>query len=236
MNRRIVEIDREKCTGCGLCIDACHEGAIELVDGKARLVSDVYCDGLGACLGECPADAITITEREAEAFDEQAVSERLADLRRAVVPGKPKCGCPGMAAFAIDRPETAASTASSGVSALSELRQWPIQLALVPVSAPYWQDADLLIAADCAAFAHGGFHPDLLRGKRLVIACPKLDDTGPYLEKLAAIIQQNTIRSVTVAHMEVPCCHALVRLVQAALERSGKDIPFAAKELSVRPT
>jgi NAD-dependent dihydropyrimidine dehydrogenase PreA subunit len=224
MKRKIVHIDAEKCNGCGLCIEACHEGAIQLVNGKARLVSDVYCDGLGACLGECPQGAITIEEREAAAFSVEAVAARKTATEKDRTPS----GCPGMRAARIPR---RAESAGAGLGAApaaqaSALEQWPIQLHLVPVEAPYWDGAELLIAADCVAFAYGPFHCDLLRGRRLIIACPKLDDTSGYVDKLAAILATNDIRGITIAHMQVPCCQGLVRLVQAAIARvPGKRIP-----------
>ncbi len=232
MKRQIITIDPEKCNGCGLCVDACAEGAIQLVDGKARLVRDDYCDGLGACLGECPQGAITMTEREAAPFDPRAVT---AHLGHACPPssapamphgGHRPGGCPGMAMldFGQASPSSAAMS-SGGGSAPSALRQWPIQLHLVPPTAPYWQGADLLLAADCTAFALGGFHGELLSGRRLIIACPKLDDTAGYVEKLAAILADNDIRSLTVARMEVPCCGGLVRIAQQALAASGRNLP-----------
>ncbi|OGV72279.1 MAG: hypothetical protein A3K19_21800 [Lentisphaerae bacterium RIFOXYB12_FULL_65_16] len=223
MKRKIVSIDEEKCNGCGQCVEACHEDAIQLVNGKARLVSDVYCDGLGACLGECPQDAIKIEEREAVAFSLDAVEAR----KKAAEEEKAPCGCPGMRA--VQLPKRAKSAATPGgpkPAQESALEQWPIQLHLVPVEAPYWDGADLLIAADCVAFAYGPFHSDLLQGRRLIIACPKLDDTSEYVEKLAAILSSNDIRSITIAHMEVPCCLGLVRLVQAAVAQvADKSIP-----------
>lgn len=229
MKRSIVQIDKDKCNGCGLCVDACHEGAIELIDGKAVLVSDVYCDGLGACLGKCPVDAITIDERDADAFDPEAVAARQS--RHAPAPAA--AGCPGMRAlaFADSGPEQAEQPSGSTPS---QLRQWPLQLHLVPVQAPYWADAHLLVSADCVAHAYGAFHHDLLRGNQLIIACPKLDDTSGYVEKLAAIIEHNDIRSLTVAHMEVPCCTGLIRIAEAALSRSGKTIPFETVKLGIR--
>lgn len=246
MKRNIVVIDREKCNGCGQCVSACHEGAIQMVNGKAELVSDIYCDGLGACIGHCPVDAITVVEREAAAFDEAAVKARLAT--QAAPAPKPHGGCPGSMARTLSAPAAAAplpplacgcpgsmAKALGGNSTqapspqgriASELRQWPIQLHLVPVNAPYWQDADLLVAADCVAAAYPEFQRDLLKNKKLAIACPKLDDTSSYAEKLAAILATNTIKSVTVVRMEVPCCGGIVRIVQEAIARSGKDLPL----------
>ncbi len=246
MKRKIVHIDREKCDGCGLCIDACHEGAIQLVDGKAELVSDVYCDGLGDCLGECPRGAITIEEREAAAYDDDAVKARLATMNEepdkstadsvaaaTAVSGVGGGGCPGMSRLAwAGAGEATRKTDSRQPSAL---RQWPIQLKLVPVNAPYWKDADILLAADCVAHAYGGFHSELLDGRRLIIACPKLDkSTDEYVEKLAAILASNSVKTLTVAYMEVPCCHSLLRIAQAAVERSGRDIPLVPLRIGIQ--
>jgi ferredoxin len=216
--RKIVRIDEEKCDGCGLCANACQEGAIRIVDGKARLVSESYCDGLGACLGDCPRGAITIEEREAEEFDEHAVEEM---KRRSAPPSA--CGCPSAAARTL-RPGDDSAAGQGPMP--SRLANWPVQLHLVPVSAPYLEGADLLIAADCTAFAHGDFHRRFVRGRVVIIACPKLDDTGPYVEKLAAILRTRDIRSVEVVYMQVPCCSGLVRLVSDAREAAGVDIPL----------
>ncbi|MFO7820709.1 MAG: 4Fe-4S dicluster domain-containing protein, partial [Lentisphaeria bacterium] len=242
MKRKIIKIDKEKCDGCGLCVPACHEGALQIVDGKATLVKDSYCDGLGDCLGECPQGAISFEMREADAYDEQAVQERLQQ-QTAEKSGdesglpKPGGGCPGLAAFSFDDEDDEAASPSeeleSEAEADSALRQWPVQLKLVPVEAPYWQEADLLVAADCVPTAYGGFHSKLLDGKRLVIACPKLDDTAGYVDKLAAILSRNDIKSLTVAIMEVPCCGGLERKVREALSRSGKDIPLNILEIGV---
>lgn len=243
MKRHIVHIDEEKCNGCGLCIQACAEGAIKLIDGKAKLISDTYCDGLGACLGKCPVDAITVEEREADPFDETAVEAHLAraaGLGQAAAPvlpsPSPPCGCPGMAALSFGEPSASAATAPAAAppQAASELRQWPVQLHLVPVTAPYWKDADLLIAADCVAVAYPQFHAELLKGRRLVIACPKLDQTDGYAAKLAAIIREGGVRSVTVAHMEVPCCTGLVRIAQRAVAESGRRVPFSTVTIGIR--
>jgi Pyruvate/2-oxoacid:ferredoxin oxidoreductase delta subunit len=237
--RKIVEIDEELCNGCGLCVPSCAEGAIQIVDGKARLVKDLYCDGLGACLGKCPLDAITVIERDADAFDEQAVEHHLARIGRvpqaghgaaqpaaAPVPvhGHGGGGCPGsaMRQFAANAP--AATTPSSG-SMPSALRQWPVQLHLVSPHAPYFQGADLLLAADCAAFASGDFHARFLEGKALAIACPKLDNPQGYVDKLAAMITESGIRSITIVMMQVPCCRGLEQFVQQAMQIAGTTIP-----------
>lgn len=221
MKRNIVEIDQEKCNGCGLCADACAEGAIRMIDGKAKLVTDSYCDGLGACLGHCPMDAIKIIEREADAFDEEAVAEHLQKQKTA--PPAPECGCPGSALRTLLQKRTPSAKRENPDS---ELRQWPVQLHLVPVSSPNWQGADLLLCADCVPVAYGGFQQELLRGKQIIIACPKLDNTASYLDKLTAILRDNDIRSLTVARMEVPCCSGIARLAENALAASGKDIPL----------
>jgi NAD-dependent dihydropyrimidine dehydrogenase PreA subunit len=222
MKRKIVRIDEDKCTGCGQCATACAEGAIEIIDGKARLISENYCDGLGACLGTCPADAIIIEERDADAFDPAAVEEHLAG-RSAPEPAARLHACPGSMARTLTPPGEADEGAPAGAAA-SQLRQWPLQLALLPPTAPYFDDADLLIAADCVGFAMPDFHRRLLKGRAAAIACPKLDDVAPYVEKLAAIFSHNHIRSVTVAHMEVPCCTGIVRVVEMALKRAGSDL------------
>ncbi len=217
--RKIVEIDEEKCDGCGLCVDVCHEGAIQLVDGKARLISDILCDGFGDCLGECPQGAITITEREAEEYSQQAVDEHRTPKNPAS-PALPMVGgCPGSASRQL---HPATTPATSGAPQPSQLRNWPVQLHLAPVQAPYFDGAKLLIAADCVPFAHGDFHNGLLAGRTLLIGCPKLDDTSAYLEKLSAIFRFNALSSVEVAYMEVPCCRGLVMLVQKAIEAAGK--------------
>lgn len=229
MKRKIVKIDAEKCNGCGICIDACHEGALQLIDGKARLVSESYCDGLGACLPECPAGAITIEEREAASFDETAVEKHLVSQKTAP-PETLACGCPGTKARTIERrPESPTKPAfvpeQPSVPAPSQLRQWPCQIKLVPVNAPYLENANLLVAADCTAYAYANFHQDFMRQKITLIGCPKLDDTN-YTEKLTAILQAHEIKSITVLRMEVPCCGGIVEAVKQALKNSGKMIPW----------
>ncbi len=226
MKRKIVKIDEEKCTGCGLCVDACHEGALQLINGKARLVSESYCDGLGACLPECPAGAITIEEREADAFDEEAVKEHTA-VRKNEAPGTLACGCPGTQTRTIERKEEAvpADAAAGQSAAVSQLRQWPCQIKLAPINAPYFDNAHLLVAADCAAYACAGIHSDFMRNKITIIGCPKLDEID-YTEKLTGILKAHDIKSVTVLRMEVPCCGGLANAVRQALINSGKMIPW----------
>ena len=239
MIRKIVEIDEEKCDGCGLCASACAEGAIRIVDGKARLISDSYCDGLGACLGECPQGAITIIEREAEDFDEEAVDRHLARLpaeeERVSGGGGADdlaCGCPGSMSRELPRHDTAGGE-GGGERIPSRLGNWPVQLRLVPVNAPYLRGARLLVAADCVPFALADFHPRLLDGKVLVVGCPKLDDAAFYRDKIAAILRENDIRELTVAFMEVPCCFGLVNLVRQAIADSGRDIPLATVKIGI---
>jgi Pyruvate/2-oxoacid:ferredoxin oxidoreductase delta subunit len=222
MFRRIVKIDQDKCNGCGLCVSACAEGAIQLINGKAQLVKDNYCDGLGACLGECPQDAISIEERDAEAFNEDAVKAHLKTFAKKENQKEHACGCPGMQVKSFEQENVHNNVGDVG----SELRQWPVQLHLVPTVAPYWDGADLLFCADCVAVSYGNFQRDLLRGKRIIIACPKLDETDGYLEKLTAIINDNNIKSITAVRMEVPCCSGIVGIAARALENSGKQIPF----------
>jgi ferredoxin len=235
VKRNIIRIDEDKCNGCGLCVPACEEGALQIIDGKARLVKEIYCDGLGNCLGECPQGAITIEEREADPFDEEAVAENLRQQKREA-PAPPAAtggcsgGCPGSAIMDLLRGEDKGGGKTSPGGAKnqgipdSELSQWPVQLHLINPDAPYWEGADLLISADCVPVAYAGYHSDLLAGRRVIIACPKLDDTSSYVGKLAALFHRNTIKSVTVAHMEVPCCGGLGRIVQAAAEAAGLDV------------
>lgn len=251
MKRKIVKIDRELCNGCGVCVTACHEGALRMINGKAELVTDSYCDGLGACLPECPTGAITIVEREAAAFDEAAVAAAQAMKHPAApapvkMPSTPPplaCGCPGMMAKSIDRKTDAAAPAGGATAGaapavadtVSELRQWPCQIKLVPVNAPYLKNARLLIAADCTAFAYAKFHQDYMKGRITLIGCPKLDD-GDYAEKLAAIFQNNELKSILVLRMEVPCCGGLVQAVARALEQCGKTIPWRVVTLGTDGT
>ena len=270
--REIITIDEDKCNGCGLCVPNCPEGALQIIDEKARLVSDLFCDGLGACIGHCPEGAITIEKREAEPYEENRVMENIVKLGENTIKehlqhlrdhgaldylsqaltylkendipvpqmeqkGCPPGGCPGSAVqdFREDVPEPVQEpVAKQSGPAETQLRQWPVQLTLVPVAAPYFQNAELVIAADCVPFAFPDFHETFLKGRALAIGCPKLDDAASYKEKLTAIFAQNNIRSITVAHMEVPCCHGLKSLVKAALAESGKIIPYAEVEIGIR--
>ena len=273
-DRKIIHIDEDKCNGCGLCVPNCAEGALQIIDGKAKLVSDVYCDGLGACLGPCPMGALSIITREAVEFDQEAADIHVAKMKakekaqitpetkpgahahsqahnhagggcpgsmaRSLRTSEPKreeeaehvasslgCGCPGSMARSI-RPSESTKPAETDHAATekSELMNWPVQLMLVPPTAPYFKNADLLVAADCAAFADGGFHRRFLKDRPLVIACPKLDDPEPRIAKLTAIITAAKPRSITVARMEVPCCGGLVSIVKEAIHRSGMDVPM----------
>ena len=221
MIRRIITIDEEKCNGCGLCAKACHEGAIGMVDGKAKLLREDYCDGLGDCLPACPMNAISFEEREAPAYDEAAVLAAKS-AKEAPLP----CGCPGSAAKAIAR------EAEQPVAAVkSQLRQWPVQIKLAPVNAPWFQGAHLLIAADCTAYAYGNFHNDFIRNKITLIGCPKLDAVD-YAEKLTAILANNDIQSVTIVRMEVPCCGGIEYAVKRAIQASGKFLPCQVVTIS----
>ncbi|MBR1918174.1 MAG: 4Fe-4S binding protein [Spirochaetales bacterium] len=225
MIRKIIHIDEEKCNGCGLCADTCHEGAIEIVDSKAKLVRENFCDGLGDCLPACPAGAISFEEREAPEYDEEAV-KRAKEIGK--MEERHQGGCPGsrMAQFNREETETVQNTGS-----VSHLAQWPCQLKLVPVTAPFFDKAKLLIAADCTAYAYANLHEDFMKGKVTIIGCPKLDAVD-YTDKLAAIIANNDIRSVTIVRMEVPCCGGLQRAAENALKRSGKFIPWQVVTIS----
>ena len=232
MKRKIITIDEAKCNGCGLCVDACHEGAIALVDGKAKLLSESYCDGLGACLPHCPMDAITIEEREAEAFDEAyAIRHQQEKLQPPAAPApKPTgCACLGTQSRVIERAQ--ASAVNEQAPAQSQLAQWPCQIKLAPISAPYFHQANLLIAASCTAYAYANVHSDFMRGRVTLIGCPKLDGVD-YSEKLAAILKANEIKSITVLRMEVPCCGGIVTAVKNAIIQSGEMIPWHVITLS----
>jgi Fe-S-cluster-containing hydrogenase component 2 len=225
MVRKIIKIDREKCNGCGACAAACHEGAIEMVDGKALLTREDYCDGLGDCLPACPTGAITFEEREAPVYNENAV--RLAKMKKQG--GKLPCSCPGTQSKTIRH--DAAATVCKPQSMTSQLAQWPCQIKLVPVHAPYFDGANLLIAADCTAYAYGNFHNEFIRNRITLIGCPKLDE-GDYAEKLTRIIAENDIKSVTVVRMEVPCCGGIESAAKRALQASGKFIPWQVVTIS----
>lgn len=268
MKRRIIQIDEDKCNGCGVCIPDCPEGALQMIDGKARLVSDLFCDGLGACIGTCPQGAISTVEREAEAYDEKRVmaeniipkgentikahlkhlkdhdekeyykqamevlKEHGIEVPKDEVPAPPPGGCPGMMAKSFEKKEETEAPAPGTVP--SQLRQWPLELHLLNPEAPYLKDADLLVAADCTAFAYGNFHAEFMKGKALALFCPKLDNSADvYIDKLATIFERNNIKSVTVARMEVPCCGGTTMIVQEAMEKAGVDIPLEVKIIGI---
>jgi NAD-dependent dihydropyrimidine dehydrogenase PreA subunit len=220
MKRKIIYIDEEKCNGCGLCIPNCAEGAIKIIKGKAKLLDDRFCDGLGACLGRCPQNAIAIAEREAPEFDEKAAETHLKKEKNV----KELQGCPGNATILFHRGKEENNFRAS-VRQESKLQNWPVQLRLISPGAPYFEDADLLVAADCVPFAYPNFHLDLLEGRTLVTGCPKLDDTSSYVDKLTEIFRRNKIKGVTIVNMEVPCCFGLLSIVKEALRRSGKALP-----------
>lgn len=274
--RKIIRIEEEKCDGCGLCIPDCPEGALQIIDGKARLISDLFCDGLGACLGSCPQGAITIEEREAEEYNERKVMRNIARQGKNVikahlehlkehgqseylneatdflkernieVPLKEEplrsgdehmsvfSGCPGSKVMDFREKAEITEKKKTICKGISELRQWPIQIMLVPPIAPYLKDAHLLIAADCVPFAYADFHDELLKGKILLVGCPKLDDVEFYKEKITQILKDNNIKSMTCAHMEVPCCFGLVSIVKSAISASGMDIPFKEVTVSIK--
>ncbi len=235
--RSIVKIDEEKCTGCGLCVPACAEGALKIIDGKAKLISDKYCDGLGACLGECPEGALIIEERETEKFDEKAVKEHLKTQQ--IVPAvhhnhASHNSCPSAKVMHFERNRTEKETVTTPEKRKSMLSHWPVQLTLLPPTAPFFENADLLIAADCVPFAYASFHSDFLKGKTVVVGCPKLDNAEFYKEKLTEIFKRSNVRSVTVVNMEVPCCFGLYRLVKEALDSSEKNIPLKQETISIK--
>lgn len=225
MKRKIIQINEEKCNGCGACAAACHEGAIEMVGGKAKLMRDDYCDALGDCLPSCPTGAITFTEREAAEYDEKAV------LRNKAKKAVPFAGCPGSRAHTIDRRPAVAENAFVETHTVSHLSQWPVQIRLVPAKAPYFDRAKLLIAADCTAYARADFHERFIKDHITLIGCPKLDDVD-YADKLTDILKNNAVRSVTVVRMEVPCCGGIENAVKTALQRSGKMIPWQVVTIS----
>ena len=228
--RNIVIIDEEKCNGCGQCVTACAEGAIKIVDGKAKLISEVYCDGLGACIGHCPEGAITVEQREAAEFDEKATEEHLASQKREKE--QISFQCPGIAARQIE-PDAEAPDAQTAKTP-SQLSHWPVQLALLPPNAPCFQDSDLLLTADCVPFAMGDFHSRFLKDRSVAVGCPKLDDSEQYIEKVAGILKANKLRSLTVVHMEVPCCSGLTYIARESIARSGVKMPFEDITVSVK--
>lgn len=235
--RKIVEIDEERCDGCGLCVPACAEGAIQVVDGKARLLSDRYCDGLGACLGECPNEALRIIEREAEEFDEEAVEEHLeAEAEAGVEEGVMACGCPSsqVQSFVPSARGQGSPGSAPQERAESALSHWPVQIRLVPPTAPFLRGADLLVVADCTPVAYPNFHQDFLAGKVVMVGCPKFDEPQPYVEKFGEIFKVADIQSVTVAVMEVPCCQGLPAIVKKGMEAAGKKVPMEVVVVSTR--
>ena len=233
MVRTVIHINEDRCNGCGLCAEACHEGAIGMVNGKAKLLRDDFCDGMGDCLPACPADAITFVEREALPYDEQAVA-RAKQAQAAA--DRHAAGCPGSRAQTLlgaGAPADSHAASTPSAEAPSQLAQWPCQIKLMPLQAPYYQGADLLVAADCTAFSYASFHDRFMSGKVTVIGCPKLDAVD-YSEKLATIVALNDVKSVTVCRMEVPCCGGLERAAESAVAASGKDLPFSVVTFSVR--
>ncbi len=231
MKRRIIHIDEEKCNGCGACADACHEGAIGMVDGKAKLLRDDYCDGLGDCLPACPTGAITFEEREAAAYDEEAVMKNKMEKMQKERQRIPS-GCPGSQAKAVRKEHQEQIYGQASPVFVSQLRQWPVQIKLAPVNAPYFNGAKLLVAADCTAYAYAGFHDRFMKDHITLVGCPKLDVVD-YSEKLTEIIRQNEIKSVSVVRMEVPCCSGIVNAVKTALMNSGKFVPWSVTVLSI---
>jgi len=229
IKRNIVKIDEEKCNGCGVCIPSCKEGALQIVDGKAKLVKEIYCDGLGACLGDCPQDAITIEEREADPFDETAVDEHLKETKESTPPPL-ACGCPGTMARSLKKESCPKPTETHQNS---QLQNWPIQLTLVPPNAPYLHGADIVFLADCTGFAYANVHQEFIRNRVAIIACPKLDDQAAYLQKLTQMIEINNFRTIEVVMMEVPCCTGLGQLLEKAVEQAGTNIQLKKTIISV---
>lgn len=231
MERKIIKIDEEKCNGCGACAYACHEGAIEMVNGKAKLTREDYCDGLGDCLPACPTDAISFEVREAPAYDEAAVLKAKAEKAHNKQGEPLPCGCPGTHSKTIHHKEECTQSSAEAAHVQSRLSQWPVQIKLVPVNAPYFDNAKLLVAADCTAYAYGNFHEEFIKNRITLIGCPKLDSVD-YTEKLTEIIKNNSIKSITVARMEVPCCGGIENAVKEAIKASGKLIPWQVTVIS----
>ncbi len=230
--RKIIRIDEEKCDGCGICVPACAEGALQIINGKAKLVSEKYCDGLGACLGECPQGAITIEERTAEEFNEEATKLYLEEKKHTME--ELPCGCPATTATQFARQEVTGATPKETAAQRSMLGHWPVQLTLVPPTAPFLQGTDLVLAADCVPFAYAGFHQDFLKNHSLLVACPKLDDFQAHLGKLTDVLSHSSVKSLTVVHMEVPCCSGLVYMAKQAMQLSGKNIPLKEVTIGIR--
>ncbi|UCD08504.1 MAG: 4Fe-4S binding protein [Dehalococcoidales bacterium] len=231
VNRSIVKIDEDKCNGCGLCVPSCAEGALQIIDGKAKLISEIYCDGLGACLGECPQGAITIEERTAEEYDEEATKVHIEEMKQEE---ELACGCASANVAQFVETDNKEIPADEVLPRISQLGHWPVQLTLVPPNAPFFQDANLVIASDCVPFAYPGFHHDFLKDRALVVACPKLDDFQAHLAKLTSILKQSSIKSLKVIHMEVPCCSGLVHMAKQAIQQSGKDIPMEEVTIGIK--
>jgi NAD-dependent dihydropyrimidine dehydrogenase PreA subunit len=238
MKRKIIEIDEELCDGCGNCVLACAEGAIQIIDGKAKVIADKYCDGLGACIGDCPQDALKIIERDADEFDEQAVEELLKKQAEEKKKTEPHvCGCKSNILETFDKKDhecNCANQAATQSSVNSALGHWPVQIKLVPVGAPFLKNADLLVAADCVPVAYPSFHADFLKDKVVMIGCPKFDNADEYVEKFAEIFKTADLKSITIAIMEVPCCSAMPVIIQKAMKKSGKDIPVRSIVVSSR--
>ncbi len=239
MKRKIIKIDEEKCTGCGLCVPGCAEGAIQIIAGKAKLVSDVYCDGLGACLGECPEGALSIEERDAAPFDEKLVQEHLAKTSGKAsahdLPVMPQPGCPGSTHATLERKPAGAVSAAPHLAQSSELGHWPVQLPLVNPAADFFRGRDVVLAADCVAYALGDFHQRFLKGKSLAIACPKLDDgQEEYIEKISRLADEAKINTLTVIIMQVPCCRGLMQVAQAGLQKAKRKVPLKAVIVGIR--
>jgi Pyruvate/2-oxoacid:ferredoxin oxidoreductase delta subunit len=229
--RRIVRIDEEKCDGCGLCVPSCAEGALQIIDGKARLISERYCDGLGACLGECPQGAISIEQAESEEFDEEAAKKHASEHQEEVVEDSLPCGCPSSTVTVLEPAESCSCAHNELVATPSALGHWPVQLTLIPPTAPFLRGADVLLVADCVPFTCADFHQRFLKGHALIVACPKLDDFQAHQSKLTEILRRSDIKSLTVLHMEVPCCSGLTHMAKQAIRQSGKEIPL--KEITM---